>query len=137
MNLADKIPVGTTNEQTIQVTDELTVGFSVAGMPMVYATPQMIQHMEVVCAAAIAPLLPDGFISVGTLVDVKHLAATSVGFSVTTKCTVVEVSGPLVTFEVAAEDGVESIGTGRHVRAAVDFERFVAGIEKKARQKPA
>jgi len=116
MKLEDLVPVGTTNEQTIQVTDELTVGFSVAGMPMVFATPQMIQHMEVVCAAAIAPLLPDGWISVGTTVDVQHLAATPVGFNVTTKCTVVEVSGPMVTFEVVAEDMV--------------------GVERKEQQRP-
>jgi len=136
MKLEDLVPVGTTNEQTIQVTDELTVGFSVAGMPMVFATPQMIQHMEVVCAAAIAPLLPDGWISVGTTVDVQHLAATPVGFNVTTKCTVVEVSGPMVTFEVVAEDGVEAVGKGRHVRAAVELERFMVGVERKEQQRP-
>jgi predicted thioesterase len=136
MKLEDLVPVGTTNEQTIEVTDELTVGFSVAGMPMVFATPQMIQHMEVVCAAAIGPLLPDGWISVGTMVEVQHLAATPVGFNVTTKCTVVEVSGPMVTFEVVAEDGVETVGKGRHVRAAVEFDRFIVGIERKEQQRP-
>jgi predicted thioesterase len=136
MKLEDLVPIGTTNEQTLRVTDELTVGFSVAGMPMVFATPQMIQHMEVVCAAAIAPLLPDGWVSVGTLVNVQHLAATPVGFDVTTTCTVVEAVGPLVTFELLAKDDVEIIGKGRHVRAAVEFERFIAGTERKRAQRP-
>ena len=136
MKPEDLVPVGTTNEETIEVTDELTVGFVLAGMPMVYATPQMIQHIEVVCGAALRPLLPDGWISVGTLVNVQHLAATPVGFSVTTKCTVAEVSGPMVTFDVVVEDGVDTVGKGQHVRAAVEFERFLVGLGRKEQQRP-
>ena len=65
-----------TAETTITVSPEMTVGHFVAGMPQVYATPMMVPRMEMASGAAIASHLPEGFVSVGMDVKVRHLAAT-------------------------------------------------------------
>ena len=136
MDLNTIIEIGSSAEQGLTVVDELTVGHTVAGMPMVFATPQMIQHMEVVAAAAIHPRLPEGWVSVGTRIDVEHKAATPVGFEVTTTATVVAIDGPLVTFDVVSRDNIEEIGRGRHVRAVIEMQRFRGGLERKIDKRP-
>src|SRR5438552_775736 len=103
-------------------------------MPEVYGTPLMIYLMELASARAIAPFLPPGSVSVGTEVNVKHLAATPLGLTVTATATVTAVAGRLVSFAVRAHDGVELIGEGTHVRAVVDVERFNARVASKGRR---
>src|SRR5262245_6890160 len=100
-------------------------------MPEVYGTPLMIYLMEVASARAVAPYLPPGHVSVGTEVNVKHLAATPVGLTVTATATVTATNGRLVTFAVRAHDGVELIGEGTHVRAVVEVGRFQGRVEGK------
>jgi predicted thioesterase len=90
--------------------------------------------MEFASARAVAPFLPEGWVSVGTEVNVKHLAATPVGFTVTATATVTGVSGRLVSFAVRAHDGVELIGEGTHVRALVDIERFNTRVASKGQR---
>jgi len=131
MNLSELVPVGITTSQSLIVTHALTVQANVPDMPPVYSTPNMILLMEIVCADLIRPHLPAGWVSVGALVEVKHLAATPVGFTVTATARVAEVTKSLVVFEVEAQDGVERIGSGRHARAPIEFARFLAGIERK------
>lgn len=125
------IEIGATLTREIEVVTELTVGYAVAGMPFVFATPQMINHMEIVCAELIADRLPPGWVSVGTRVEVEHLAATPVGMRVATTATVVGVNDRSVTFDVSASDGTDTIGRGRHCRGLVAMERFLAGMERK------
>jgi predicted thioesterase len=69
----------------------MTVAHFHEHMPEVYGTPIMIYHLENTAAAAIQKFLPDGWITVGVVVNVKHLAATPVGAKVTTRAEVVEV----------------------------------------------
>lgn len=128
---ASRIDVGATLTRELEVTRELTVGHLVAGMPFVFATPQMINHMEIVCAALIAHCLPPGWVSVGTRVEVEHLAATPVGMRVATTATVVDVNDRVVTFDISASDGIDTIGRGRHCRGLVAMDRFLAGMERK------
>ena len=132
MDLKALIPVGAIGTKSQVVTRELTVAHSHPEMPEVYGTPMMIYLMEVAAGAAIHPLLPEGWGSVGAEMNVKHLAATPVGFTVTATARVVEVTDKKVVFEVAAHDGVEAIGEGRHVRAPVDYARFSLGVANKA-----
>src|SRR5204862_2545281 len=106
------------------VSRELTVAHFAANMPEVYGTPLMIYLMEVASARAVAPYLPPGAVSVGTEVNVRHLAATPVGLTVTATATVTAASGRSVSFAVRAHDGVELIGEGTHTRAIVDLARF-------------
>lgn len=107
------------------VTPELTVGGHVPGMPPVYATPMMIMLMEKASGAAIAGRLPPGWVTVGAEVNVRHLAPTPVGRTVSATARVLEVDGRSVLFAVEAQAGGRKIGEGTHRRGAVHLERFV------------
>ena len=125
------IPVGAAAENLITVTRDMTVAHFHDEMPEVFGTPIMIYHMEVTASDAIQRLLPEGWVSVGVVVNVKHLAATPVGMKVTLKARVVEVADDTITFSVEAYDEVEKIGEGIHVRAPVEMSRFMNRMEKK------
>ncbi len=124
------VSVGMTGRKEEVVTPELTVGGHVAGMPMVYGTPMMIMAMEIASAHAVAPHLPDGWVTVGSEVNIRHLAPTPVGATVVATARVVEVSGRSVLFAVEAHDGEHKIGDGFHRRGAVNVERFRARYAK-------
>lgn len=124
MNPTSNVPVGATGESTVVVTPELTVGHGLHGMPLVYGTPFMIWLMEVASTNAAAPFLPVGWVSVGTEVNIRHLAATPVGRTVTATARIVEVGERAIRFAVQAHDGVALIGKGIHVRAPVELARF-------------
>jgi fluoroacetyl-CoA thioesterase len=126
------VPLGAKAELTIAVTREMTVAHFVEAMPEVYGTPIMIFHMESTAGAALSNFLPEGWVSVGVVVNVKHLAATPVGAQVTVKAEVIAVDDHTVTFAVQAHDGVEKIGEGTHVRAPVQLERFMKRVAAKA-----
>jgi fluoroacetyl-CoA thioesterase len=131
-----RIPVGAWAAINETVTRDKTVAHYHDDMPEVYGTPMMIYLMELAASKALQPYLPPGWVSVGAAVDVKHLAATPVGFTVTARAEIVEWNGKTVTFAVEARDGVELIGEGRHVRAPIDMERFEKGVAAKAAKKP-
>jgi fluoroacetyl-CoA thioesterase len=126
------IPIGASASESVIVTRELTVAHFHPDMPEVYGTPLMIYLMEVAAAAAIQPYLPGGWVSVGMVVDVKHLAATPVGLTVTATAKVVSIEANTVTFAIEAHDGVEKIGEGRHVRAPIHLERFIERARTKS-----
>jgi fluoroacetyl-CoA thioesterase len=126
-----EIPIGASASESVVVTRELTVAHFAPHMPEVYGTPLMIYLMEFASARAVAPFLPPGWVSVGTEVNVRHLAATPIGFTVTATATVTAVNGRLVSFAVRAHDGVELIGEGTHVRAMVESARFTARVASK------
>jgi fluoroacetyl-CoA thioesterase len=136
MTLLENIPIGTTATGSVEVTRELTVAHFHDNMPEVYGTPLMIYLMEEVAAAAIQPYLPEGWSSVGTVVNVKHLAATPVGFTVTATAEVVSIGENTVTFRVEAHDGVDKIGEGTHVRAPIDLQRFEKRYKAKLEKLP-
>lgn len=118
------VEVGMTGSVQETVTFELTVGGHVPGMPAVYATPMMIMAMEKASGIAIAGRLPPGWITVGSEVDIKHLAPSPVGRTVTATARVLAVEGRSVLFAVEAHDGERKIGDGRHRRGAVNLKRF-------------
>ncbi|MFQ5410631.1 MAG: thioesterase family protein [Anaerolineales bacterium] len=131
MSVTEHIPIGASATRTITVTHDLTVAHFHEGMPEVYGTPMMIYLMEVAATAAIQEYLPEGWVSVGTAVNVRHLAATPVGFNVTVRAVVTVVDERTVTFAVEARDDVETIGEGIHVRAPIDLTRFEMRAQKK------
>ena len=124
MDARDVIKVGMSAERTLVVPPERTVGHFVRGMPMVYATPMMIMEMEMTSADAIKPHLQPGWVTVGTEVDIRHLAATPVGATVRTLSRVVAVERRIIRFEVEAFDDKRRIGEGRHARGLVNVEAF-------------
>lgn len=103
-----------------------------SGAVDVFATPAMIALMEGAAASCVAPFLPSGSVSVGTRVDVRHLAATPVGVLVTARAELIEVDGRRLVFQVSASDSVEVIGEGTHERMIVDLNRLLARASSKA-----
>jgi predicted thioesterase len=132
MSVAKEIPIGAKAERTLTVTHDLTIASWDDRLPAVFATPAMINFMEITAAQAIAPYLPEGWVSVGVVVNVRHLAATPVGVPVRLTAVVTAADERTVTFAVEAYDNVEKIGEGLHVRAPVELARFLRRIEQKA-----
>jgi predicted thioesterase len=95
------------------------------GLP-VYATPAMIALMENAAAAAVAPLLPPGWSTVGTELNVKHLAASPLGAEIRAAGELLETDGRRLLFRVEAFDGAGKIGEGTHRRFIVENERFLS-----------
>ena len=124
MDALENVRIGMTAEKTVTVTSEMTVGYFVAQMPQVYATPMMILHMEMASGAAIASHLPEGFVSVGMDVKVRHLAATPVGHTVRAISRVIQIDPKSVVFEVEAWNGDRKIGDGTHRRGVVNVLEF-------------
>jgi predicted thioesterase len=127
-----EIPIGTRGERKLLVTSEVAIDFIGHEPARVLATPQMIAGMEMAARDAVKPFLDDGFDTVGTHVDVKHLAATPIGMSVTFHAEVVSVNDRRIGFRVWAEDELERIGEGTHERFIVNVERFGARVQAKA-----
>ena len=119
------VKVGATKDRKIRVSQNQSTTFLWEG-ENVFSTPSMISEMEETCRL----LLKEQFIpeeqwdSVGTLVEIKHLAATPIGAEVLLKAKVCSVNGRRVMFEVEASDNVEIIGQGRHERTIIDIPRF-------------
>ena len=129
------VKIGATKERTITVDSNQTTSFLWEG-ENVLSTPSMILEMEETCRL----LLKEQFVpdpewdSVGTIVDVRHLAATPVGAEVYLKAKVVSVEGRRVMFEVEASDKLERVGDGRHERFIINVPRFRAKFSEKQKQ---
>ena len=124
MDARDVIKVGMSAERTLVVPVERTVGHLLAGMPMVFATPMMILQMELTSGDAVHGQLQPGWVTVGTEINIKHLAASPVGVTVRTTSKVIAVERRVIRFEVASFDGERKIGEGRHARGLVNVDSF-------------
>jgi len=117
--LARSLPLGTTAEaETLVAEENLAPGRGVFG------TPNMVALIERAASGALAPLLPDGWSSVGTEICVRHLAATLPGARVWARATLVSVEGRRLRFAVEAFNPNRKIGEGTHERALVHLQRF-------------
>ena len=121
------IQVGMSGEVEEVVTQQLTAEALGNKGVKVYATPYVICLMENAAQAAMLSHLPPGAGTVGTLVEMKHLAATPLGMKVRATATVVETDGQRCLFQVDVFDEVEKIAEGRHERFIVpNLEKFLA-----------
>ena len=120
-----EITIGLTNEKSVAVTIENTAVSMGSGTLRVFATPAMIALCEGCCAETVEDLLSEGMTSVGTKVDIEHLAASPSGESILCKSKIVAVDGRRLDFEVEVYDNVGLIGKGKHTRFIVDAEKFV------------
>ena len=128
------IPIGTTGQASLIVRQEhLASQLKSSLLPPVLATPIMILVMENAALDAIRPFLDEGESAVGTVVDVRHIAATPIGQQITAEARVVEVSDRRIVFAVAARDEIEEIGSGTHERAVVDLQRISRRLQAKSR----
>lgn len=129
-----EIPLGARSEQQVLVTGEVTIDFLGSEQARVLATPWMIGYMELTARNAIKPFLEEGWDSVGTLVNVKHLAATPIGLAVRFEAEVLRVDGQRVTFRVEAWDEKEKIGEGVHERFVIHIGKFATRLAAKVSQ---
>ena len=113
------------------VAEEHTAPRVGSGAIHVLATPVMINLFEAAALAAVEHLLPPGHQSLGTVLQVRHIAATPVGMRVTASATVQKVEGRTIFFAVEARDEREVIGDGTHQRVVVDVAKFDARVRAK------
>jgi predicted thioesterase len=126
-----QIPVGTTGEQKVLVTNEFAIDFLGTEETRVLGTPWMIGLMEWTCRNSVKPHLDDGFDTVGTIVNVTHIAPTPLGMSVTFRSEVLSADERRVSFRVEAFDEKEKIGEGTHERAIINVARFATRLAAK------
>ncbi|MDG4663805.1 hotdog domain-containing protein [Mycobacterium sp. 236(2023)] len=129
--MTTSVPVGATGTRTWTVDGTRTI---TRGPVEVFSTPNMVLLMEEAAMAALAPYITEAQETVGSTVDVAHVAATPVGMSVTAKATVTAVDRRRVSFEVEATDDVELIGRGTHERFIIDLEPFIGRLQKKSQK---
>ena len=103
-----------------------------SGSVLVFATPELVRLLEQAAVAALEGNLEPGCTTVGTALDVAHLAATPEGMTVTVTATVIAAEGRKLTFEVSAHDEQEQIGSGTHTRFIIDAEKFQSKAASKA-----
>ena len=104
-----------------------------AMMPKVFATGFMVGLMEWTCMKVLEPHLDAGEGSLGTHIDVSHIAATVPGQTVTVQATCTKVDGRKAWFAIVAHDGLDKIGEGTHERTVIAWEKFEQIVNKKAK----
>lgn len=122
---------GLTGSAELVVGDEHTAPRVGSGAIRVLATPVMINLIEAAALAAVEHLLPPGHQSLGTVLHVRHIAATPVGMRVKATATLEKVDGRTLHFRVEARDERELIGDGTHERVVVNVEKFDQRVKRK------
>ena len=132
MPLKLDLPAGLKGTAELVVGEQHTAPRIGSGRIRVLATPVMINLIEAAALAAVEQSLPEDHQSLGTHLDISHIAATPVGMRVRATAEVVRVEGRTIYLRVRAEDERELIGEGTHERVVVNLERFDRRIQEKA-----
>jgi predicted thioesterase len=131
-----KITLQSKKERTIKVKQNQTTTFLWEG-ENVFSTPSMISEMEETCRLLIKEQVLNNspeWDSVGTLVDIKHLAATPVGAEITLNAETIGADNRRILFKVSAKDKIELIGEGKHERFIINISRFKERFDKKVKE---
>ena len=131
MSALDKLRPSLKGTAELVVGEEHTAPRVGSGRVHVLATPVMINVIEAAALAAIEHLLPEGYQSLGTRLDVRHFAATPVGMRVRAEVEVTNVEGRAVSFRISVADEKEPIGDGTHERMVVNVSRFDVRVQEK------
>ncbi|MBQ9472321.1 MAG: thioesterase family protein [Ruminococcus sp.] len=129
-----EITTGITGEKSVAVKIENTALAMGSGTLRVFATPAMIALIEGCCAESVEDMLPQGITTVGTKVEVEHLAASPIGASILCKSKLTAYDGRRLDFEVEVFDNAGLIGKGTHTRFTVDAQRFIDKAYSKPKQ---
>lgn len=129
MNPSDHLSPGNSYEKTFMVEDQHSALHLGSGAMKVLATPSMIQFMEITARIMLDEQLPEGYSTVGTLVNIRHLAAVGLGREVLAKVELLTVDGNKVMLAVEVWDGETLLGQGEHGRYVIDVERFLKRLE--------
>ena len=127
------LAAGSTSTTRIEVDRDRTIDF-MGEAARVYATPMLVRDIEVACRDLLLRHLDPGEDSVGTRVELDHVAATLLGMNATLTVTLAEVKGRAVTFEVEGRDDLETICRGRHSRFVVDVKTTEGRLAAKAKK---
>ena len=125
------IAVGISGESTLLVGDEHTAARVGSGRIGVLATPVMINAIEAAALACCEALLPEGHQSLGTQLNISHIAATPVGMRIVARATVTRVEGRKVSFLIQVHDERDLIGEGTHERVVVNVAKFDLRVQEK------
>ena len=127
------LAVGLTYSRSVTVTDDMTPAHLRQDPVRVLSTPDMIRLIEQTAIEAVAPHLAPGQATVGTRVDIAHLAATPVGMSVTITVELTEIDRRRLGFRVAVRDELDEVGKGTHERFIIDGAQRMPRLEDKLR----
>lgn len=130
MTIKHKLAPNQTRSKVFTVEPNHTADHIGSGSIKVLATPAMIAFMEITARELLDAHLPDGFSSVGTHVNVRHLAPSPLGSQITIKAEITAVEGAKVTLEVEAWEGEILVGSGSHTRHLVEMARFMARVKQ-------
>jgi predicted thioesterase len=131
MELAVQLKSGGTGHAELVVGEEHTAPRVGSGLVHVLATPVMINLFEAAALDAVDQYLPAGYQSLGTVLNVRHIAATPVGMRVRATAEIVKFEGRTVFLKVKAEDERELIGDGLHERVVVNVDKFSQRVARK------
>lgn len=127
----DALKPGLRGSAELLVGEEHTAPRVGSGRVHVLATPVMINLFEAAALDAVERLLPPGRQSLGTVLNVRHIAATPVGMRVTATAEVTGVEGRTIRFRVEARDEKDLIGDGTHERVVVNVAKFDERVQRK------
>jgi predicted thioesterase len=127
------LQAGLTADVIFEVTRDRTIDF-MGEQARVYATPMLVRDIEMACRNLLLQHLDPGEDSVGTRVEVDHLAATLLGMKVELAVSIAEVQGRAVSFDIAGRDSVDAICRGRHTRFVVDVKKTESRLAAKAQK---
>src|SRR5688572_509067 len=113
------------------VVPSMPAAFAFADMPPVFATAYMVAFIEWACLEALRPYLAPNERTVGTGINVSHLAATPIGMKVTAEIELLEIEGRKLRFKVSCRDETDLIGEGFHERAVIDTAKFMSKLSAK------
>ena len=125
------LQAGVTGHTTLTVDRDRTIGF-MGEKARVYATPMLVRDIEMTCRDLLLQHLDAGEDSVGTRVEIDHLAATLMGMTVEITVTIADVQGRAVTFDVSGKDSLDAICRGRHMRFVADIAKTEQRLAAKA-----
>lgn len=126
-----EIKTGIKGKTELVVSDNITAESMGSGLLPVFATPYMIAMMENTCSNSMLEYMEDGWGTVGTKVDIEHLAATPVGMKVVCESELIEVDRRRLVFTVTCRDEIGEIGRGKHERFIINNEKFMAKCQEK------
>ena len=129
--IESKLMLGKSTSASVVVDESNTAKAVGSGSLYVFSTPMMIALMEQAACEALADALEESETSVGTLINVEHLAASLVGTEITATATIDCVFGRRIEFTVSASDAAGEVGKGKHTRMITDTERFMKNAESR------
>ena len=129
--MSPQLKQGLVGRAALVVAEDHTAPRVGSGRVHVLATPVMINLIEAAALDAVEHLLPAGHQSLGTVLNVRHIAATPVGMRVAATAEVIEIDGRTIRFRVEARDEKELIGDGTHERVVVNVAKFDQRVQAK------